>query len=139
MFIAVVNEESKNHSYGDPDIEVAKVALRTFIKHHPSDMQARIQIAEYEFRFRRVDEITKYDNETYSYKTFSASACVGADPILTTWSIFDRRQHGRFLQIVSVEIIPLIMPAVEVIEIFKEIYSDRLRSVRSTIPSGEAE
>jgi hypothetical protein len=74
MFIEVVYEESKNHPYGDPDIEVAKVALRTFIKHHPSEVQARIQIAEHEFRFRRVDEITKYDNETYSYKTFSASA-----------------------------------------------------------------
>ncbi len=49
------------------------MALRTFIRHHPSDVQARIQIAEHEFRFRRVDEITKYDNETYSYKTFSAS------------------------------------------------------------------
>jgi hypothetical protein len=74
MFIEVVYEESKNHPYGDPDIEVAKVALRTFMKHHTSDVQARIQIAEHEFRFRRVDEITKYDYEKYSYKTFEASA-----------------------------------------------------------------
>ena len=74
MFIEVVYEESKNHPYGDPDIEVAKVALRTFMKHHTSGIQARIQIAEHEFRFRRVDEITKYDYEKYSYKTFEASA-----------------------------------------------------------------
>ena len=74
MFIEVVGVERRNHPYGDPDIEVAKVALRTFMKHHTSEVQARIQIAEHEFRFRRVDEITKYDYETYSYKTFEASA-----------------------------------------------------------------
>ena len=74
MFIEVVYEESKNHTYGDPDIEVTKIALRTFIKHHPDEVQAIIQIAEHEFKVWRFDEITKYEYETFSYKTFKASA-----------------------------------------------------------------
>ena len=74
MFIEVVYEESKNHPYGGPDIDVAKIALRTFIKHHPDEVQATIQIAEHEFKVWRVDEITKYEHETFSYKTFKASA-----------------------------------------------------------------
>ena len=74
MFIEVVKKESQNHPYGDPEIEVAKVALRTFIKHHPDEVQATIQIAEHEFKVWRVDEITKYEHETFSYKTFKASA-----------------------------------------------------------------
>ncbi len=74
MFIEVVYEESKNQPYGDPDVDVAKIALRTFIKHHPDKVQANIQIAEHEFKVWRVDEITKYEHETFSYKTFKASA-----------------------------------------------------------------
>jgi hypothetical protein len=74
MFIEVVGVESQNHSYGDPEIEVAKVALRTFIKHHPDKVQVTIPVGEHEFIIRRVDEITKYEYETYSYKTFEASA-----------------------------------------------------------------
>ena len=74
MFIKVVGVESKNHPYGDPDIEVAKVALRTFIKHYPDKVQLTIPVGEHEFLIRRVDEITKYGHETYSYKTFEASA-----------------------------------------------------------------
>ena len=74
MFIEVVSVESRNHPYGDPDIEVAKIALRTFIKHRPDKVQATIPVGEHEFIIRRVDEITKYEYETYSYKTFEASA-----------------------------------------------------------------
>jgi hypothetical protein len=74
MFIEVVGLESRNHPCGDPDVEVAKIALRTFIKHHPDKVQATIQIAEYEFKVWRIDEITKYEYETFSYKTFKASA-----------------------------------------------------------------
>jgi len=74
MFIEVVYEESKDHPYGDPDIEVAKVALRTFIKHRPDEVQVTIPVGEHEFIVRRVDEITKYEYHTYSYKTFQASA-----------------------------------------------------------------
>ena len=74
MFIEVVGVESRNHPYGDPDIEVAKIALRTFIKHRPDQVQATIQIAEHEFKVWRVDEITKYEYEPFSYKTFKASA-----------------------------------------------------------------
>lgn len=74
MFIEVVSVESRNHPYGDPDIEVAKVALRTFIKHRPDEVQATIPVGEHEFILRRVDEITKYGYETFSYKTFEASA-----------------------------------------------------------------
>lgn len=88
MFIEVVNEDSKKHPYGDPDIEVAKVALRTFIKHHHDEVQATIQIAEYEFKVWRIDEITKYEYETFSYKTFKASAwsvpSEGVKPACTT-------------------------------------------------------
>jgi hypothetical protein len=74
MFIQVVYERSQNHSYGDPDIEVTKVALRTFIKHHPAEVQVTIPVGEHEFNIRRVDEITKYEYETFSYKTFKVSA-----------------------------------------------------------------
>lgn len=74
MFIEVVSVESRNHPYGDPDIEVTKIALRTFIKHHPAEVQSTIQTAEHEFKVWRVDEITKYEYETFSYKTFKASA-----------------------------------------------------------------
>ena len=74
MFIEVVGVESRNHPYGDPDIEVTKIALRTFIKHHPDKVQATIPVGEHEFIIRRVDEITKYEYETFSYKTFEASA-----------------------------------------------------------------
>ncbi len=74
MFIEVVGVASRNHPYGDPDVEVAKIALRTFIKHHPDKVQVTIPVGEHEFHIRRVDEITKYDYETYSYKTFEASA-----------------------------------------------------------------
>ena len=74
MFIEVVSVASRNHPYGDPDVEVAKIALRTFIKHYPDKVQATIQIAEYEFKVWRIDEITKYEYETFSYKTFKASA-----------------------------------------------------------------
>jgi len=74
MFIEVVEVESKNHPYGNPDIEVAKIALRTFIKHHPDEVQVTIPVGEHEFHIRRVDEITKYEYETFSYKTFKAAA-----------------------------------------------------------------
>jgi hypothetical protein len=74
MFIQIVEKESKNHSYGDPEIEVAKLALRTFIKHYPDKVQVTIPVGEHEFHIRRMDEITKYGHETYSYKTFEASA-----------------------------------------------------------------
>jgi hypothetical protein len=74
MFIKVVGVESRNHPYGEPDIEVAKIALRTFIKHRPDEVQATIPLGEHEFIIRRVDEITKYGYETFSYKTFEASA-----------------------------------------------------------------
>jgi hypothetical protein len=74
MFIEVVGVESRNHPYGDPDIEVAKIALRTFIKHHHDEVQATIPVGEHEFIIRRVDELTKYEYETFSYKTFKASA-----------------------------------------------------------------
>ena len=74
MFIEVVGVESRNHTHGDPDIEVAKIALRTFIKHRPDEVQATIPVGEHEFIIRRVDEITKYEYETFSYKTFKASA-----------------------------------------------------------------
>jgi hypothetical protein len=74
MFIEVVSVASRNHPYGDPEIEVAKVALRTFIKHRPDEVQVTIPVAEHEFKVWRVDEITKYEHETFSYKTFKASA-----------------------------------------------------------------
>ena len=74
MFIEVVSVESRNHPYGDPDVEVAKIALRTFIKHHPDKVQVTIPVGEHEFIIRRVDEITKYGYETFSYKTFEAFA-----------------------------------------------------------------
>ena len=74
MFIEAVGVESRNHSYGDPDIEVAKIALRTFIKHHSDKVQATVQIAEHKFIIKRVDEITKYEYRAFSYKTFKASA-----------------------------------------------------------------
>lgn len=88
MFIQIVEKESKNHSYGDPDIEVAKIALRTFIKHRPDEVQATIPVGEHEFIIRRVEEITKYEYHTYSYKTFEASAwsvvSEGVKPACTT-------------------------------------------------------
>ena len=88
MFIEVVNEESKNHPYGNPDIEIAKVALRTFIKHHPDKLRATIQIAEHQFIIGRVNEITKYAYETISYQTFEAFAWSvptdGVKPACTT-------------------------------------------------------
>lgn len=88
MFIEVVSEDSRNDPYGDPDIEVAKVALRTFITHQPDRMQATIQIAEYTFKIWLVDEITKYEYKTFSYKTFKASAWSvppdGVEPACTT-------------------------------------------------------
>jgi predicted secreted protein len=74
MFIEVVSVESRNHPYGDPDIEVAKIALRTFIKHRPGELRATIPVGEHEFIIWRVDEITMYEYETFSYKTFKASA-----------------------------------------------------------------
>jgi hypothetical protein len=74
MFIEVVGVASRNHPYGDPDVEVAKIALRTFIKHHPDKVQVTIPVGEHEFIIRRVNEITKYEYETFSYKTFEASA-----------------------------------------------------------------
>jgi hypothetical protein len=69
-----IYERSRNHSYGDPDIEDEKVAQRTFIKHHPAEVRATIKIAEHEFNIRRVDEITKYEYKTYTYRTFETSA-----------------------------------------------------------------
>ena len=68
MDITVIEMQSENHPYGDPDQGVPEEALRMFLKHYPTAQEDSVCMGEHEFI------IWRGEHTEGQYGTFFANA-----------------------------------------------------------------
>ena len=68
MEITVIEMQSENHPYGDPDQGVPEEALRMFLKHYPTAQEDSVCMGEHEFI------IWRGEHTEGQYGTFFANA-----------------------------------------------------------------
>jgi len=87
MDITIVETQSENHPYGDPDQGVPEEALRMFIEHYPTAEEDSVCMGEHEFIVWRGE-----DDRTFFANAWTIPE-VGAEREYTTYYEF-KLQEG---------------------------------------------